>query len=225
MQEIRNHFITTNRPYTEGAVYLFEQEFESAPAVKAELIITALGVYEAQINGRKAGDQMFAPGYTYYHKDLFYQRHDLTGLLKDGKNRLSVYLGQGWYCGRFTHENKTQIYGEQAAVSWILELEYGDGEKRKITSSDSGILEKDSPYEYAGFYDGEIYYAGLDDSVSGQIVKYEGKIPENIQLTENYVKVQEEVSVQGVIRNGNETILDFGCNFAGIIEIKPGISG
>ena len=108
MEDLKTHFITTIRPFTEGAVEVFEQEIPVRHVRQAFLTITALGIYEAELNGRKVGDLLFTPGYTYYPKNLHYQRWDVTELLSDD-TVLRVYLSQGWYCGRFTYENKTQI--------------------------------------------------------------------------------------------------------------------
>ena len=60
---LKNHFITTSREYTEGAVELFSQTIAVSGIKSATLKITALGVYEAEINGKKAGDRLFAPGF------------------------------------------------------------------------------------------------------------------------------------------------------------------
>ncbi len=263
--ELKQHFITTERPYQEGAVEVFEQNIPLLPVKKAVLTSTALGVYEAELNGEKVGDQMFAPGYTYYYHDLFYQSHDVTEYLQghigsgadgsgaDGSespcsgsdihNTLRVYLGQGWYCGRFTCDNKTQIYGERPAVSWVLELELEDGSRRIFCSDDDSVHAVPGPYGYAGFYDGEIYYAeGTPRSGSGDgqskssapetpetpevpevfpPVPYEGPLPDRFSPTMIKVKLQEEMPVQSVSVHDDVTILDFGQNFAGIIEIDP----
>src|SRR5947209_7002789 len=66
---------------------------------KARLYITALGLYEAFINGQPVGDQWLAPGWTDYHKRLQYQTYDVTELLRAGDNVLGVKLGDGWYSG------------------------------------------------------------------------------------------------------------------------------
>ena len=126
MTDLRQHFITVDRPYKEGTVEAFEQAIPALDAVKATLTITALGLYEAELNGKKVGDILFAPGYTYYPKNLHYQTYDVTNRL-GVETLLRVYLAQGWYCGRFTCDNKTQIYGEAPAVSWVLEVELAGG--------------------------------------------------------------------------------------------------
>ena len=153
--ELKKHFITTNRPYREGTVEVFRQKLDTQGVRKATLAITALGLYEAELGGKKVGDALFTPGLTYYPTHLQYQVYDVTGMLT-GEDTLTVYLAQGWYCGRFTFENKVQIYGECPAVSWILTVEDEKG-IRTFCSDDPSVEAVASPYEYAGFYDGEIY--------------------------------------------------------------------
>lgn len=78
---------------------------------KAELWVTALGVYEAVLMGSRVGQYVLAPGWTSYKSRLQYQVYDITQLLKD-ENRLSVTVGKGWYRspvpGWITEEGKAE---------------------------------------------------------------------------------------------------------------------
>jgi len=216
--ELKNHFITVPRAYREGTVEVFEQKITSAHAKRATLMITALGLYEAEINGKKVGDVLFAPGFTYYPTHLYCQNYDVTHLLT-GSDTLTVYLGQGWYCGRFTFDNKVQIYGESPAVSWLLTIEDDSG-VHTYASDDETVKAVASPYEYAGFYDGEVYHEDRKQEII-QPVRFEGHIPETIEEGTMHVRIREEMPVKSVTKLGDVTILDFGQNFAGIIEIDP----
>lgn len=215
MDKLRDYFITQNKEFNEGDVFVFSQKFNIENIEKAKLAITALGVYEAEINGQKVGKQMFAPGFTYYPKRVLFQEHDVKTLLINGENELRVYLGQGWYCGRFLCENETQIYGKKQGVSWILNLD----DNEFISDENVDILE--SPYTYAGEYDGEVYTAKKDLKVIGKAVKYDEFIPEIIEKTTMEVRVQEELPIKKISNFNDKTIIDFGQNFAGIIEINP----
>ncbi|MDD4849113.1 MAG: family 78 glycoside hydrolase catalytic domain [Gemmiger sp.] len=245
MMDLAQHFITVNHPeYKEGTVEVFAQKIEPIAIesiAKATLTITALGVYEAALNGKKVGTDFLAPGYTYYPHDLRCQTYDVTAQLAASRAaELRVYLGQGWYCGRFTCDNKTQIYGTQPAVSWVLAVENKDGGSQAFASDDANVQTLPSPYEYAGLYDGEIYYAAgaprealataeaakadSRQSAPGTVlppVKFTGHIPENLCPTTIPITLHEEMPVQSATKNGEATILDFGQNFAGIIELDP----
>lgn len=216
--ELKKHFITTNRPYREGTVEVFQQKLNTQGVRKATLAITALGLYEAELGGKKVGDVLFTPGFTYYPTHLYYQVYDVTDLLT-GEDTLTVYLAQGWHSGRFTFENKVQIYGACPAASWVLTVEDNDG-IRRFCSDDPAVEAVASPYDYAGFYDGEIYNENHHQDII-QPVKFEGHIPEHFEEGTMSVRIREEMPVQAVTRRGDVTILDFGQNFAGIICIDP----
>lgn len=66
--------------------------------VSARLYICGLGLYEAFINGQKAGDEYLAPGCNKYDSWLQYQTYDVTDLLAED-NEIAVLLGDGWYKG------------------------------------------------------------------------------------------------------------------------------
>ena len=219
MEELRKQWITSEKEYREGEVFVYRQKFTASQVKKAVFYGTALGVYEAELNGTKIGSQMFAPGFSYYPRRVLYQTHEVTELLREGENTLTVYLGQGWYCGRFLCENQTQIYGEQPAVAWILELEDAAGSRRIV--SDETVEELESPYEYAGEYDGEIYFADGRENVTGHAAAYTKETPFALEPTLTEVRLQDEMSVRETTVQGDVTILDFGQNFAGIVEIDP----
>lgn len=212
MELLRQSLISSVTTYKEGAVAVFEQKFNIKSGGK--ITITALGVYEAEIDGVKLGDQLFAPGFTYYPTHLYYQEYDLSSLV-EGEHTLRVYLGQGWYSGRFTFENKTKIYGDEAAVTWVIKA---DG---VYTSRDSSVRELESPWEYAGFYDGEIFTSKNLKEI-GRPKKSSATLPDILEKTTSRVRIREEMPIKAIAVNGGKTILDFGQNFAGIISIDPG---
>ena len=220
VQTLKESFITSPKAYQEGDVFGVCQQIELEGLVKADLYMTALGVYEAEINGEKIGEQIFAPGYTYYPRDLFYQKYDVLQMLKNGKSNLEVYVGQGWYCGRFTFKNKCQIYGEKQAVGWALEWENEKGERGILTSRE-GVKEISTPYKYAGFYDGEVYDEQGAGTETGAPVIWEGKVPEHLEETYTGIVTGREVKIQSVQQKGSDTVIDFGENFAGYITIDP----
>lgn len=79
MLDLRTHFITVDRPCKEGTVEVFEQPVSASGVRRATLTITALGVYEAELNGAKIGDLMFTP-----RLYILSQESALSGLRCDG---------------------------------------------------------------------------------------------------------------------------------------------
>ncbi len=214
MDRLRQHFITADSPFAEGRVDVFCQSIWAEQPQTATLLITALGVYEARLNGQKVGDVFLAPGFTYYPRDLHVQKY--TVQLAAGENTLTVYLGQGWYCGRFTFENKVQIWGENPAVAWLLETAGA-----VHCSAPDTVQQLESPYEYAGLYDGEIYRADILRPTGKTPLAYTGPLPEVFEESPCALRLREQMPVRAVTVRDGVTILDFGQNFAGVISIDP----
>ena len=75
-------------------VFKCDFEFEKEVAI-AVLNITAMGVYETELNGKRVGNFIMAPGWTAYDKRHQYQSYDITPMLKE-KNTIKVTVGKGW---------------------------------------------------------------------------------------------------------------------------------
>ena len=73
---------------TPAQVPALRRSFEvTRPILSARLYITALGVYDVEINGTRAIDVELAPGWTDYHKRVYYQTFDVTRLLHTRRKR------------------------------------------------------------------------------------------------------------------------------------------
>ena len=55
-------------------------------AVSARLYVSGLGLYEAYLNGEKAGDDLLAPFCNDYNRAVQIQTYDVTELLAEGEN-------------------------------------------------------------------------------------------------------------------------------------------
>src|SRR3546814_10256242 len=65
------------------------------PVVAARLYATALGAYEARINGQRVSDAVLAPETTVAKSHILYQCHDATALIAEGENPLGAIVGDG----------------------------------------------------------------------------------------------------------------------------------
>jgi alpha-L-rhamnosidase len=120
------------RPHT--PVPLLRRGFQlPAPPRRARLYITALGVYDAHINGTPISEEYLAPGWTDYHVRVQYQTYDATPLLRSGQNVLSVRLGDGWYVGTVGAWGRRR-YGDRPALLCQLEAELESGERLTVAS-------------------------------------------------------------------------------------------
>ena len=100
--------------------------------------MTALGVYEAQLNGTTVSDHVLDPGWTSYNDRVQYQTFDVTGLLHEGRNAIGAMLADGWYRGRLGFNGGCRnIYGDRLALLAQLEIDYADGTTERIVTDET----------------------------------------------------------------------------------------
>jgi len=133
----------------------------SGPVRSARLMITALGLYDAEINGRPVGDHVFAPGWTDYKKRVQYQTYDVTALLQRGANVFGAVLGEGWYSGTIGWGLCRQNYGDRPQWLARLEITLTDGSRTEIVT-DPGWKTTTGPILENDFLMGESYDARLE---------------------------------------------------------------
>jgi alpha-L-rhamnosidase len=105
----------------------------SAAPESARLYVTALGLYDFNINGQRVSADLLAPGWTDYSRRVRYQAYDVTGLLQAGENVLGAVLGDGWYCGHVCWFGRQQ-YGDRPKLLAQLEVASSNSERVTITT-------------------------------------------------------------------------------------------
>jgi len=131
---------------------------EQKPAA-AELVITALGVYEPWINGRRVGDFELQPGWTDYHHRVAVQRYDVTDRLAAGGNTLGVFLGDGWYSGKVAHLDRGMKWGGYPLLRAVLMVQDSDGRWGVAIATDERWRWHRGPILSSDTLDGEHYDA------------------------------------------------------------------
>ncbi len=127
---------------------------------QATLTITALGLYEAYLNGQRIGDVELRPGWTDYNKRLHVQTYDVTHLLQQGDNTLGAWLGDGWYAGKVAHFDRGMKYGWRPLLRAALRIVGADGSATLI-ATDEHWCWLAGPIRSADLMDGEHYDARL----------------------------------------------------------------
>ncbi|MDB6068815.1 MAG: Alfa-L-rhamnosidase [Pedosphaera sp.] len=152
---------TLTLPETPAALRYLRRPFVlSQPVKQAVLYATALGLYEAHINGQRVGDHILAPDWTDYRKRVRYQAYDVTTLLKQGENVVAALLANGWYSGHIGNGGN-QYFGKSPAFLGQLEVTYADGRTERIVTDDSWKSHS-SPHLSSDFMMGEDYDARLE---------------------------------------------------------------
>ena len=122
------HFMTSMviKLFSWPASRVFSKSFSAKKEVKkASAQISALGVYEAYINGKRVGDYILAPGWTTYHKRLQYQTYDITDMLQKD-NVIEINAGDGWLVENLGHYSMMpwMPQNDRPAVIAAVEIEY-----------------------------------------------------------------------------------------------------
>ena len=128
------------------------------PIARARLYATAMGIYEAELNGQKLGEQYFAPGFTSYKSYLQYQTYDITALLT-GVDTLIFTVAGGWAVGSFVFTRKNRVTADRQALLAELRIEYTDGTTETIGTDATWQVSESGPVRMADLYDGEAYDA------------------------------------------------------------------
>ena len=130
------------------------------PLKSAKLYLTARGIYEFYINGRRVSNDYFNPGWTDYRYRIMYNSYDVTSMLAEGSNALSAMLGSGWYSDLniFTSAY-VDPYGIRQSLLAKLVLEFEDGSRQTIVSDESWKKYDQGPVVRNGFQFGEDYDA------------------------------------------------------------------
>lgn len=217
--------ITHDFPEEETACPVFFRRFSTKRKVKsAYLYATAHGVYEAYINGKKAGDACMAPGWTDYHKILQYQFYDVTEELKDQQEHLlELVVGNGWYKGILSFDCKPDRYGDRTAVWAELHITYVDGTE-EIFATDEVWSVGTGQIRYSEIYMGEMIDTDKPEIKSGKVsvVPEETFSPKTLTPQVNEpVRVTERIGAKDIFtdQKGN-TLVDFGQNLTGLVEVR-----
>jgi alpha-L-rhamnosidase len=210
---------------------LVRTAFTAGSPVSARLYVSAHGLYEVEINGRRVGNEAMAPGWTSYHERLRYTTYDVTDFIGDGDNVIGSWLGDGWYRGRMGWNGGFKnLFGSDIALIAQLELTYGDGRVQTI-ATDASWKAAVGPIISAGNYDGEVYDArerrsgwssgGFDDS-DWTPVRVTFRDPGTLVAPVGPpVRCTEEVVPIAVIHGANGLpILDLGQNLVGRMRIR-----
>jgi alpha-L-rhamnosidase len=124
----------------------------------ARLYITALGAYEARLNGRRVGDALLTPEVSQYEKRLLYRTYDVTDLVQVGSNVLALTVGDGWYA---SHPGRYSWGPPPRRVIAQLELLFSDG-SRQVVATDQRWRISRSPIVRSELCAGEFYDARLE---------------------------------------------------------------
>jgi alpha-L-rhamnosidase len=201
------------------------------PVAAARLYATALGAYDARINGRRVSDAILAPEMTVAKSHILYQSYDVTDLIAAGENALGAIVGDGWYASPFGWRIERYSFGPAPRrFRAMLRIDYEDGGSDWVTTGSEWKIST-SPILLSEIYDGETYDArleqpgwdkpGFDDG--GWAPVSVGAAPD-AKLVAQTAPALERMGVRRAVAIAEPTpgrfVFDFGQNFSGWVRIR-----
>ena len=198
----------------------FRKAFSADRVRQARLYISACGVYEARINGKRAGNFILAPGSTDYRKRIQYQAYDVTELVRPGENEITVELADGWYRGSSGAKGRTCTYGTVTRLIAQLELTGPNGKVQTVATDGSWQWSNDGPIRFADNEDGEIADLGRTPSWSGRAKPSPLEVPltasDNVFVTEH----EHFRPIETITTPAGKTVLKFPQNLCGYLAFR-----
>jgi alpha-L-rhamnosidase len=202
------------------------------PVASARLHVTALGLYEARLNGSRIGDAVLAPGWTDYARRIQYQTYDVTGLLREGENVLGALVADGWYSGfvGFDAKRAGTHYGNAPEFLAQLVIEFGDGTDQWIVT-DGQWQASFGAIRHADLLMGERHELALEPRGwdlpgfdSGSWAEVRCRDRDAVPLVADPgppIRVTQEVAPRSVsVDRAGRHIVDFGQNLPGWLRIQ-----
>lgn len=154
---------------------IFRREFEIDKKIKnAVIYTTALGSYDAYINGERVGELLsngtvrydeLKPCFTDMGQRLVYNSYDVTHMINSGNNTVSAIVTNGFWNNLVT---ETANGGDSnLAFRAQLHITYDDGSSEIIGTDENWQASYGGPVLYGEIFNGEIYDATADTSWMG----------------------------------------------------------
>lgn len=201
------------------AAITFTKKFHIEKAVTGgSLTVTALGIYEARLNGHRISDYVLAPGWTTYHKRLQYQSYNITDLLQ-AENTLEILVGKGWYRGDISGRVLEKQQASPCGLLAQLTLSYDDGTKT-VLGTDESWTAGESQVRYSEIYHGEIYDSTFVPREIIPCAVFDGPWHTLIPQEGEKILEQERFTPVRILETpSGERVVDFGQNITGYVQL------
>lgn len=200
---------------------VFQRGFQlRGKAAEAKLTLTAHGVFVAQLNGARVGNDILAPGWTVYQKRHQYLTYDVTTLLQSGENCLAVTVGRGWFFHQAKEFETKKLKSDEAALLCALTVRYEDGSEDVILS-DTQWQTSRSRIVFNDMYDGETL--DLTARVGAARPAVVAIYPKDQLIPAEGAPIREQERISGqklIVTPKGEAVIDFGQEVTGYVEVS-----
>jgi len=188
--------------------------------LSARAYLFAAGFSLFTVNGREPDDRMLAPANSVYEKRCYYETYDIAPLLHTGENRLSLLCGSGY--DRQYSQWGFRYFGKKGFMG-LIRIVFADGSVVLIPS-DGRWRCHETGYEACSMYGGEHFDAGKTQFARLPLGSLDAKAPyapEGLLLPRPMppVKIIEKTEPVALWPLGEDLVVDFGRNTAGVVEI------
>ena len=135
----------------------FMKEFEVSDKIEsARLKICGLGLFEAKINGTLPDDTVLNPAHTQYTQTVAYRDFDITALIKNGVNTITVELGN-YFFNETTYVWAWEKAPWRSAPKLIADIiiTYSDKREETVSTDESWLVTNDGVVTANSIYYGE----------------------------------------------------------------------
>ncbi|MBI5931528.1 MAG: family 78 glycoside hydrolase catalytic domain [Chloroflexi bacterium] len=195
-------------------------------AVTARAYICGLGLYYFELNGKKVGDEYFAPYCNAYDQWIQYQTFDITDQITVGPNLVSIMLGNGWYKGRYGADGGcVDFYGDRFALICEIHITLENGDEW-IVVTDPSWQAQPSPVIASDIFDGEMVDARIMKVVPSPNNSFDVSLIDldttRLEARRSLpVCINEEIKPVAIVYTpAGETVLDMGQNMTGWLRFK-----
>lgn len=222
--EFKGRFIYSgraNNPDCTDPVHIFRKAFTTngKKVQRARFFASAIGIFEADIDGVRVGHEYFAPGNTNAFSHIQYMEYDVTDLIKN-EFTVSAQVANGWQLGRV--DTKTNFYSSRRAFICEIHLFYDDGTDELLISDNTWQWTDEGPVRFADFYDGETYDARISpENWHKAVFLFAPHTKKLIPRLGVPVTEHETLEARSITEaDDGSRIYDFGQNFAGVLKLR-----
>lgn len=223
----RNHIMNSSADDWNNAIWIggghvFRKIFHVQDTRHLTLRLSALGVFFAELDGRRLPFDLLVPVQSNYCEEVFYVECRLDDYVHAGQNTLDVYVGEGFYVQSRVQSgfgwNQNVSYGNRKLLAEIF------SEQGTIAVSDMSWTCCEGPWLSDNPYAGEIYDSRhelgpgtlwqpvISESAPGGVLRRQ---PIRGEVCCRRLKVRRIKET-----SSGTTVLDFGENIAGRCVLK-----
>lgn len=221
---------------SEDGFFIVRGRFNVEKTKKATLRVLGLGFFHCFINGKRVSNDLFLPLSTDFearknyplneiisgHR-IYVPEYDITSLLKDGENIITVHFGGGWY----TCEVENGKYGEAKAI-WRIFGEDCNGEFDFVSSENDKMAQSFvKGYHFTHTETQDL----LSENAKCFSINFDDSDWKNAELSKDsdteYLfsdcppdRICETLKIEEVVKCNDFTVYDCGRNISGYPVIK-----